>query len=185
MKMKWIYGLGAVAVIVPLALVAHAGSGHNWGKHGWGHQGGKHGGKGEMRRMCNPDRLERMEGRNALVARYIGIEENQKDEWETLKSVRQSNAEAILALCADLKAEGRPKSMSAKLAKREKVLTIKLENIQRLRPATEAFEAVLTDDQKAAIKELRRHMKGKRWGKHRRWHNDDNDHSERSEYKED
>ncbi len=181
MKKKYIYGLSAVAVVIPLALVAHAGSGHGWGKHGWGH-GGSHGGKGEMRRMCNPDRLERMEGRQALMARYVGIEDDQRDEWEALKTVRKTNVEATLGLCEELKAEGRTKSMSAKLAKKERILSLKLENVKRLRPAAEAFEAVLNDEQKAAIKELRRHMKGKRWGKRQRWHGGNNDHENGEEY---
>lgn len=173
MKKKWLYGLGAVAFMVPVALVAHAGSGHSWGKHGWGH-----GEKRMMRSVCNPHKIERRQERQALMARYIGIEADQQDEWQALKAVRKTNAEAVLALCEEIKAEGRPTSTSERLDRKERFLTLRLENLQRLRPAAEAFEAVLNEDQKDAIKELRRHMKGKRWGKHRKWQDQDSDNNE-------
>jgi protein CpxP len=166
-------GLIASAFILPVAFVAHGASNHSWGGHGKGGHG--------MKRMCNPDRIERIEGRQALVARFIGIEENQADEWNRLKDVRIQNAQAMLNLCATMKEQKRDRSYAGKLAKKEKMLEVKLANVQRLRPAVEAFEAVLSDEQKSAMKELRRHMKGHGrkhgWRKHSR--NQENDNSNR------
>lgn len=127
-----------------------SGLGHRW-RHrgeGWGLAGG----------WCGAD-WAAMEGWDGYIASALSLTDEQTKAWVRLRAAMQSTRPTLEQACAapvsDALATG------TTMARAESMLTAGLDAVRQVRPAFEAFYAVLNDDQRRTLDERR----GRR-----RWH---------------
>ena len=123
----------------------------------WHH---RHEGAGGRHRQANmspqqrcEDRLARQAGLVAYVVAKLNLTAEQKPLWSQVQGALQAAADKQRALCATLKpADQRgTQTMLDRLDRRQQMLQARIEAIQQVKPALQAFYQALTPDQRAIV----------------------------------
>lgn len=90
-----------------------------------------------------------LEAWDGYVVRALSLTDEQSTAWTRLRAAIQSTRPSLEQACADVPAT------DATMARAETMLTLGLEAVRQVRPAFEAFYAVLTDEQRRMLDEHR------------------------------
>ncbi len=158
---------GAAAALLTLGAVSYAatpaatgtapnatsedGSGKMHRRH-WGGRHGKHGMK--FGRFCSDRHGRRVDRLTGVVEGLMTFSPAQDKAWKSLTSTMNAEKASIKKECDEIKAAGRPKTASQKLARMEKLMDSRLASLKRIRPAFDEFYATLNIKQKNAIDNL-------------------------------
>ena len=114
-----------------------------------------------MKRICGPEREERIDDVLNLVESFVQMNPTQLSAWNALaKEVRASN-EPVERACTTLKAEGESTSLPARISRMETLLGTGYELVQRIRPKFESFYETLSPEQQKALDRMtKRHRHG-------------------------
>ncbi len=125
---------------------------HWRGRHARHARRGGHG-KG-FGRFCSDRQGRRFDRLTGVIEGLMTFSPAQDQAWKSLTVTMKAAKDSIKKDCEQLKASGRPKTASQKLARMEKVLNSRLSSLQRVRPAFDDFYATLNEKQKSAIDNL-------------------------------
>lgn len=120
---------------------AWSGFGHRWRQRG---EGRGHAGAG----WCGAD-WAGLEAWDGYVVRALSLTDEQGAAWTRLRAAIQSTRPTLEQACGDAPATG------ASMARAETMLAAGLDAVRQVRPAYEAFHAVLNDDQRRMLDEHR------------------------------
>jgi LTXXQ motif family protein len=141
-------GLVALMSAVPVSAQPMMGPGGGWGPggNGWG-PGGMMGPGWRGGAMCSPRAAGLASWRIGAIEEIVKPTEAQRAAFDALKEASSKAADAMATACP----QEYPPSSSARLEVMEKRLDAMLQAVKTVRPAFDAFYAVLTDEQKRRL----------------------------------
>ncbi|MGF1474048.1 MAG: Spy/CpxP family protein refolding chaperone [Geminicoccaceae bacterium] len=158
--MKKIILIGGLAVFAIAATVAGAhalryadtglpGFSSIHGDHrGWGHRGRG----GAFTRVCDTDRLGRLDRMIGFVERRLDLGPDQEESWDGLLASIETADATVAQRCDELRDQvENAETAPERLALMEAAVATGLEVIQEVRPAFDTFYASLDEDQKEQI----------------------------------
>ncbi|MBV8890051.1 MAG: Spy/CpxP family protein refolding chaperone [Alphaproteobacteria bacterium] len=107
------------------------------------------------------ERLARRAGMIAYVVAKLNLTADQRPAWDKLQGILQAGADKQRQLCAGLKPRDQrgAETVLDRLDQRQQFLSARLDTIQQVKPALQAFYQALTPDQRAIVDHPFRHSR--------------------------
>ncbi|MSP81412.1 MAG: hypothetical protein EXQ94_00390 [Alphaproteobacteria bacterium] len=144
--------IGSVAAIVAAVGLTTAYADFGGSRHGWG-------GHGLHARLCGPDREAKLEAAITYVRYTLDIRAEQEAPWVALVGAVRDATGKVDAVCAETEGAS-VQGLDARLDRTEAMLVTGLAVLRDLRPALDAFYAVLDDGQRQQFDALAEHRRG-------------------------
>jgi hypothetical protein len=102
---------------------------------------------------------EHVEGRLAFIKAELKITDAQQPQWNAVAEAVRANAQAMKDMPMPVTGqEAQPKTLPERLAQHEKMVSLRLEALHRLRSAVDPLYAALSEEQKKTADALARPM---------------------------
>lgn len=102
---------------------------------------------------------EHVEGRLAFIKAELKITDAQQPQWNAFADAVRANAQAMKGIAMPMMGqEAQPKTLPERLAQHEKMISLHLESLQRLKSAVDPLYAALSGEQKKTVDALARPM---------------------------
>jgi hypothetical protein len=115
-----------------------------------------------FQRMCS-DGPARLAGMIAYAEVKLNLRAEQRPAWEQLTTAVRNAAQPLQRVCTQTTALPEPGDMLGRLDMGERFMTAGLEAIRTVRPALAQFQATLSPEQQATLRDLMRRGRG-HWG---------------------
>ena len=126
---------------------------------------GKRGRGGMMRMICSDMRGERVESAIAFAESFMAFTPEQRTAWDGLTAAVRAGNGKLDDACAETKELRKERSLPARLALMETMMTAGADVLGEVRPAFDGWYATLNEQQREALDGL---MKRHRHGRHGR-----------------
>ena len=106
---------------------------------------------GRLSMLCSERRDQHIEDTLGFIESFVTFTTEQTAAWTDLTDAVQAGSASIGQACADTDLAFASQNAPEKLARLETLMTVGLDVVQQVRPAFEAFYAVLSQDQQKAL----------------------------------